>query len=358
DEFDACYVKASEVIQEARASYPGARIAADYTGGTKSMTAGLVVAALDDAECELRIVTGVRSDLDRVRPGTEFARPAEVARTQVERAIRLARGQLSRYDYAGAASVLESALSRHGTAELTEVVQRMIGLCRAFDAWDRFDHGAAADLIRSVRASAPAAEPYLALAHRLVAAGELLSGRRAPDRWVCGYELVDDLVLNAERRAAQGRYDDAVARLYRALELTAQVRLRTRHGVDTSAVDPLWLDERLRAAPAETAASLGERRSRASAEGSTLALALVEAWDLLASLGDPFGVAFAAARRPIVGELHRRNGSILAHGLEPIRREVWEEFRRRVLEFLEPRLEEGYGEAKAQRVKMQLLQEL
>jgi hypothetical protein len=31
-----------------------------------------------------------------------------------------------------------------------------------------------------------------------------------------GYEIVEDLLLNAERRAMQDRYDDAVGRLYRA----------------------------------------------------------------------------------------------------------------------------------------------
>ena len=41
-----------------------------------------------------------------------------------------------------------------------------------------------------------------------------------------GYEKVGDLLRNAERRAAQSRFDDAVARLYRALELFAQLRLR------------------------------------------------------------------------------------------------------------------------------------
>ncbi|MDB9309098.1 hypothetical protein PN471_10700 [Aphanizomenon sp. CS-733/32] len=40
-----------------------------------------------------------------------------------------------------------------------------------------------------------------------------------------GYEIVQDLILNAERRATQQRYDDAVGRLYRALELLAQIRL-------------------------------------------------------------------------------------------------------------------------------------
>ena len=47
-----------------------------------------------------------------------------------------------------------------------------------------------------------------------------------------------DLWRNAERRAVQGRYDDAVARCYRMVEWTAQWLLRTRCNV--SAVLLTW----------------------------------------------------------------------------------------------------------------------
>ena len=38
--------------------------------------------------------------------------------------------------------------------------------------------------------------------------------------------MVEDLLLNAERRAIQGRYEDAIGRIYRAIELIAQIRLK------------------------------------------------------------------------------------------------------------------------------------
>lgn len=40
--------------------------------------------------------------------------------------------------------------------------------------------------------------------------------------------MVEDLVANADRRATEGKYDDAVARLYRATEMVAQVRFRAK----------------------------------------------------------------------------------------------------------------------------------
>lgn len=60
------------------------------------------------------------------------------------------------------------------------------------------------------------------------------------------YEIVEDLLLNAKRRVAQELYDDAVERLYRALELLAQIRLST-YNIKTGDVDIQQLPESLQA---------------------------------------------------------------------------------------------------------------
>jgi len=58
--------------------------------------------------------------------------------------------------------------------------------------------------------------------------------------------LLEDLLANAERRAETGRYDDALARLYRALELAAEADLYHRTGIVLGAPDtwPESLPER------------------------------------------------------------------------------------------------------------------
>lgn len=47
-----------------------------------------------------------------------------------------------------------------------------------------------------------------------------------------------ELWANAERRAGQGRYDDAVGRLYRAVELRAQQLVRDAYGVELGQIAP------------------------------------------------------------------------------------------------------------------------
>lgn len=52
--------------------FPGARFIADYTGGTKTMTAALVCTALERDDVTLQLVSGARPDLVAVRDGTEW----------------------------------------------------------------------------------------------------------------------------------------------------------------------------------------------------------------------------------------------------------------------------------------------
>lgn len=47
-----------------------------------------------------------------------------------------------------------------------------------------------------------------------------------------------DLLANSQRRAYEGRYDDAVARLYRTLELIPQIILEEEYGDYTSSIKP------------------------------------------------------------------------------------------------------------------------
>ena len=80
-----------------------------------------------------------------------------------------------------------------------------------------------------------------------------------------------------EARAVQKHYDDAIARLYRAIELFAQVRLEKEFGYKTGDLKLEQLPEHLH----------DEYRCRIR-DGKIL-LGLVEDYELLLKLGDIFG---------------------------------------------------------------------
>ena len=130
-----------------------------------------------------------------------------------------------------------------------------------------------------------------------------------------GYEIVEDLLLNAERRAATERYDDAIGRLYRALELTAQIRLFVRWQISTADVD-------LAKVPPGARDRFAALRSGPDA---LVKIALHDAWSLLAELGDPeISPLYRAHERRLLDALQKRNASLFAHGFCPLGRKAYE----------------------------------
>ncbi len=131
-------------------------------------------------------------------------------------------------------------------------------------------------------------------------------------------EKVVDMVENARRRIKdQRRFDDGVARLYRAVEMWHQWRLQKRYSVSTDKVD--W-------------AHVGEQTSQRFLDAAGLAqlpvmldLTRARTLDRLLS-GD--GLEEDNVFRDL---LQQRNRSILAHGLKPIE----EAPARRFLEYID-----------------------
>jgi hypothetical protein len=302
DDLDACYRSAVKLLALARKELPGARLVADYTAGTKSMSAGLVAAVLDDGQCELTVVVGSRIDLVKVVNRTEFVRRVSTSDTQVHRRMAEAHKLAMRYDYAAAGELLRAAAADLAGSSNLDRLQRGIALCRAFDEWDRFEHAAAQDCL----------EVYQ---REFVSHWRFLKSLCGADRGH-GFEWVEDLLRNAERRAAQGRYDDAVGRVYRASELTAQVWLKEQRGVDTGDVDVQRVPEATRA---------GLERQREEGKTNTpgkIKIGLIQAWDLIAAWpDDPAGALYAPFRKKLLSFLTVRNQSLFAHGFRPISQE-------------------------------------
>jgi CRISPR-associated protein (TIGR02710 family) len=253
-------------------------------------------------------VRGNRTDLQKVRDGTEMSslvNTGEVrARQQLEQAERL----FNQFAYASANELLESlARSTPLSPELQRSVQKVVTLCRGFDAWDRFDHARAAQILNPYRDEIT---PQWQMLKKIL--GEMK---------VAGYEYapVFDLVSNAERRAERGRYDDAVARLYRALEMLAQIRLK-QLGLDASNLNVSQLPESV--------------RSMYAGKTGKIKLGLLEDYDLLAALDDPLGKFYSPYRKKLLATLEKRNSSILAHGTQPCNAAIYDEMHSQVWQFI------------------------
>jgi CRISPR-associated protein (TIGR02710 family) len=109
-------------------------------------------------------------------------------------------------------------------------------------------------------------------------------------------------LLNADRRATQNRYDDAVGRLYRALELLAQVRLWQKYQICTGNLDVSKLPEDI--------------KSDYKSQGE---LGLLKSYQLLTQMSlEPIGELYQQHKQDIKKVLRKRNDSLFAHGFTPV----------------------------------------
>ena len=291
DDLDAIHGLCREALADLRRRYPQARLLADYTGGTKSMSAALVLAALDSEDVELQLVTGNRVDLVRVRDGAETAAPATIEAIRLQRRMQPYLNAWTRHAYAEAEAGLRR-LPTPANATLRGRLNRARDLSAAFAAWDAFDHAGAFQRLHGYAAAlADDTRPLLGVL-RVLTEGEPLQREAA--------QLLD-LYRNAERRFAQGRHDDGVARLYRLLEWTAQWLLQRDCQVSTGDLPPDWVPQ------------LPPNRDGKRQAG------LFEAWRLVAErTRGPLAAWHRDRREPMLDYLRARNASILAHGFAPV----------------------------------------
>ena len=307
DDLDQAFFAMRSTIDDLSRRFPDARFVADYTGGTKTMTAALVCAALESVGVELQLVAGARSNLDGVIGGTERAMAASVARLCLDRAMAPQLAAWGRFAYREAAFGLDEIRIGAGTPD-----RQRLGLARALShalaLWDDFDHQGALARIEPFRGEVARRWPWMLPALRRLKRPDRAENeptQNEPAR-------LFDLWSNAERRAHQSRFDDATARVYRLIEWVAQWQLRARLGLDTADFPPDQL-------PAGS-------DTRPDRDGK-IKIGLSQAWQVVGErLREPDSVGtFAVQQVPkMLDLLQMRNGSILAHGFCPVQKPDWE----------------------------------
>lgn len=332
DNLGLCYKACLEAINTAREKMPDAKIRADYTGGTKTMTSALAMAAVDDENIEIFIVSGNRPDLVKVSSGTETLRQADWEPILWARQQQSLKELFKSRDYKACIDLIEETCSiLPGKSELFSQLNGYLVICRGLQAWEEFRHLEAKELLEAysqmkdqlkfLRSIIRSLESYTKQAAAARGEGQGLAVGVKPD-----LGLVHDILRNAERRLQKRQFDDAVGRIYRALELIADIILLHQDPpLDNSALD-------IEKLPAELQ---GKYREMLNLQGgTTLQLPLFRSWELLAELKTPAGKAFAVSREKMLKLLNFRNSSIFAHGLSPVGEAQAQEFYRYVCNLL------------------------
>lgn len=316
-DFTSCVEHLRGLTNEVRAwvARVGCQVVVDITGGTKCMTAAMAIQA-SHWPCLFSYVGGKERTKDGVGivvSGSEIVLHAQnpwdaLGHQSVDEFVVL----FDQHAYLAAANVVAETMRRVSRSDRKRELSALEQLAKALDAWDRFEHTTSTKHLENVSKSANDLRAVLGptRGNRVLEACDRLAthlGELGQAQPPSRYHVLD-LLANAKRRKDEGRFDDAVARLYRAIESIAQVALKEGHGVESTENVPLEkVPEALRT------------RWAARAHEGVVALGLQDDYALLAALDDKVGRKFqddglSGMTSPLVA----RNRSILAHGFERV----------------------------------------
>ena len=314
----------------------GDEVVVDYTGGTKTMSAALCLAALDHDNVSLQLVTGTRADLLRVKDGTEESQEAQIGRTRFRLKLRQALESWALFAYDDTILHLKNQKPLH--RDDRGVLQGVRNLSSAFSAWDRFDHQAALDVLDGyMKKYGQQLIPYRLQLSLLCIDKDDKDHKDFRKRTP---SLLFDLWLNAQRRAEQQRFDDATSRAYRLLEWSAQWLLASQAGIETDNVPVDKIPPTLKLS---------------ANESGVYKAGLHEAWALAACCCDVSVTDFWAQNESRMKDLLSiRNHSILAHGFKPVSYEEWGRIAGFIEAFLIPLLQEQAAKVGVRNMPVQL----
>jgi len=303
------------------------RTVVDFTSGTKVMSAAVVMAAV---KCGCRKTSYVggskRNENGRVLRGTSEVYVAEPIRIKIDFATDDLVRNFNLLQFGACRTSIKELLDKFDESFLPKIAA-LRDMVELYDAWDKFDHTTAAGYLKQMDEFEK--EWNLRLNGNRIAVKRLADAkekaredarqkrRKSLDLLAfTGPDILADLFANAERRANQGQYDDALARLYRLTELVAQYLLRTKYGVETSDVNKDFLKER----------GLLEDYEECRNRQGIIQLPLYRSYDLLLRLGEDTARLYTNDKE-FRDHLTARNESILAHGFSPIGNGVYEKLR-------------------------------
>ena len=318
-------------VVEWRTRGAGYECVVDFTGGTKCMSAALALVARPWPDSRFSYVGGGkrdRNDVGGVVSGSEQVMHSvnpwdELGYQVVEDAV----AAFDHHAFGEGVRMLRNAMIRildnnSRKSELSTLAMFMEG----YDFWSRSEYGKAFnefekcekrlnDLVESLSPiPKQCIQGYIDQAKSRLKL--LKEGSDRPTQ-----ALLKDLISDAARRRREGRHVDAVARLYRAVEATAQLRLWDEYEILTGKVAIENLPESIR------------RRLEKQSKDGTVKLALQDSYEFLIQKQDKLGKCFESLGwNNENSPLSRRNDSISGHGFTPVSSETSDELWKGTLE--------------------------
>lgn len=312
DNFNECFNKIREKLKE----YKNTSVTFDYTSGTKTMavTAALIAILYHK---DLTSISGTRGEDGVIISNTEESKNQNPY--IVYDKINLDKvKQLFNYNKFQTAKQII-----HDDITLLDNKEAYTDFLDAYDKWDKFQHS---DISKqALNIDIKGIKNQIQLNRKAISIIQKKGDEERKEHELRCYYILADLINNARRRYDEGKYDDAIARLYRTLELIEQIQLKNKYGIITSDVDLEKLEGKVKT---EYIAKLEQTREHPNAK---IKIGSRKGYELLEQLNDKIGKYYKKHENEYKNILNSRNNSILAHGLTSKTKEDYEIFEKLVM---------------------------
>ena len=315
-----CYKAARRCTERVEKSkVPSNKIMVDYTGGTKVMTAALILSTIDEPYIfnyvggDQRNKSGVGTVLDGHEEMFLGMSPWSIFAEEERRQVIILFNQ---HRFSAVIEIINS-FDRKLPAQIRDYFSFIEPLADGFLNWDQFCHKAA---LRKLDKGSNALEYYIS-SHGESSLKDFMVKIKTCRNFL--RELIEktndikpnhniiitDLLNNAKRKIADKKYDDAAARIYRALELYGQIKFKDVAGCDNNNVKPETIPPELRDK---------FKQKYYDPRRKILKLPQTATFEFLKVKRHEAGIRFFERQKKIKDIQKNRNDSILAHGIKPV----------------------------------------
>lgn len=280
----------------------------DYTSGTKTMSAAMASCGMFYSK-DLISVGGDRST-GEVSRGTEIINYQNIYKIYDKFALMRTRNNFNGNRFRVCIDILNYIV------DLNIHKDSLLHLCKAYYAWDNMDFEEAYGNLRKVNLNqVEFMEVKNDIKFNLKALGNIINSKSVNLK---NCYILASLINNSIRRSEEFKYDDAIARLYRSFELIAQIEL-TKYNIKSSDIDVSVLKQNN--VSDEFIMDLEKTR-----EDGKIRIGLEKDFLLLNELGNDLGKHYIDNESKIKNLTRKRNNSILAHGLDSLTQNDFDEF--------------------------------
>jgi CRISPR-associated protein (TIGR02710 family) len=332
NDLNECYDKALEIHPTiVEFGIPATDVIVDYTGGTKNMTAALCMATINNGYRYSYVGGTERSKQGTgvVLDGFEkvFEAPLPWQQYLLVEQQRLAL-YFNNYLFA-AAKTIANRLATTLREPDRFLYQAMAKIIEGYALWDRFQYWDAVEFLQvglkdfKIRSqydehNKPILDKFTAqIGKNLGFLKRICPEKQGVDKVTSDFSLLHivDMLANAERRYEENKFDDAIIRLYRSLEMVGQVAFEKQFECSPGDVNSARL-------PDSVQVWLPKYRNERDGK---IKLPLYALFSALKAAESKVAAQFFSNEKKILDLITARDHSILAHGVNIIKQSSFEE---------------------------------